>query len=123
MPQPPGIGTTRIADALATRDGVVQVYRPPVPYSSTPVRERSVATRTGRTRLPSPDGRGARVVALSATTAASAFTIPAPKNEVCPVPPVHWRGSSAGQFAGHASGVADARSSAATAPWRQSGCS
>ena len=33
-----------------------------------------------------------------------------------PAPPVHWRGSSAGQSAGQASGVAVERSSAATAP-------
>ena len=46
------------------------------------------------------------------STALAALSIPAPKNEVWPRPPVHWRGSSAGQFAGQASGVADERSSA-----------
>jgi hypothetical protein len=48
--------------------------------------------------------------------------MPAPKNEFLPVPPLHWRGSSAGQLAGQPSGVADERSSAATAPIAMFGC-
>ncbi len=60
-------------------------------------------------------------------TAPRAFTIPAPKNDICPGPPAHCRGSVAGQSAGQDSGVADERSNAATAPcgipgyiWRMS---
>ena len=49
-------------------------------------------------------------------TAAPAFTIPAPKNDVRLPSPVHWRASSLGQPVGHASEVADARILAATAP-------
>ena len=50
-------------------------------------------------------------------TAPSAFTMPAPKNDVLPAPPTHCRGSAAGQPTGQVSGVADDRTRAATAPW------
>jgi hypothetical protein len=49
-------------------------------------------------------------------TAAPAFTIPAPKNDVRSPSLVHWRGSSLGQTVGHARKVADSRIFAATAP-------
>jgi hypothetical protein len=44
------------------------------------------------------------------------LTVPAPKNDVLPVLPVHCLGSSAGQSAGHGVDVADDRRSAATPP-------
>jgi hypothetical protein len=49
-------------------------------------------------------------------TAPSALSMPAPKKEVCPIPPVHRRGSAEGQPTGQANGVAEERSNAATAP-------
>ena len=54
---------------------------------------------------------------------------PFPKNEVLPLPPVQWRGSSTGQFGklggqvvGQESGVAVERTAAATAPCESCGC-
>ena len=60
-----------------------------------------------------------QVVKLSANYFAAArlaFTMPAPKNDVWPVPPVQRRGSSDGQSIGHESLVAVARIKAATVP-------
>src|SRR5215468_8622662 len=61
-------------------------------------------------------------VSAQCVTAAAALTMPAPKNDVFPEPPWHCRGSSAGQFAGHDSGDAEERTSAATAPAGMFGC-